>query len=371
MLKKRSLVKYLLIGLVSVVILLSAFVFWFMSLITSSSSDNNLAHTQPQSSAYLIQSILPSRGKILAVVTSCGVLGNSGKSTGYEMTELGRAYYVFKANGFEVDIASTLGGKPPVVIDWDDMGEFDYAFLNDTMAQHKVNYSIPIDDIDVTDYQAVYFVGGKGAMFDFPDNTKIQAIVREFYQKGKVIGAVCHGPAALLNVTLDDGHPLLENKLVSGFTNTEELFLINDARAIFPFLLEDRLVDRGARYNAGYMYLEKISEDGNLITGQNPWSTWALAELMVKKLGYAPVAREKTAEEYSIDILSTYEAKGIEAARAKIRKLLSYPQKPIDRNLLAMHSVVAAMQWKIGKAFALIGLLAYVKNEMPLKHVDG
>ena len=102
--------------------------------------------------------------QILAVVTSTDVMGASGKTTGYELTELARAYYVFEANGFEVDIASPLGGQPPVVIDGDDMKQFDFAFLNDPVAQNKVSHSIAVADVDPQDYEAVYFVGGKGAM---------------------------------------------------------------------------------------------------------------------------------------------------------------------------------------------------------------
>src|SRR5690606_7203536 len=110
-------------------------------------------------------------------------------STGYELTELSRAYYVFQANGFVVDIASPLGGKPPVVIDDDDMGVFDYAFLNDSIAQKKANNTIAMQAVNADEYAAIYFVGGKGAMYDFPQNKYIQSIVRDFYESGKVIGA--------------------------------------------------------------------------------------------------------------------------------------------------------------------------------------
>ena len=87
------------------------------------------------------------------------------------------------------------------------MKEYSYAFLNDPLAQNKVSHSIPVKDVDPDDYEAIYFVGGKGAMFDFPGNQHIQAIVRDCYESGKVIGAVCHGPAALVNVTLSKKVP--------------------------------------------------------------------------------------------------------------------------------------------------------------------
>jgi putative intracellular protease/amidase len=130
-------------------------------------------------------------------------MGTPGKKTGYELTELARAYWVFQTNGFEVDIASTKGGEPPVVLDDDDMCKYDYAILNDPTAQAKAANTLLIDDVNPADYEAVYFVGGKGAMFDFPDNQAIQNIIKHLHQNDKVISAVCHGPAALANVKLD------------------------------------------------------------------------------------------------------------------------------------------------------------------------
>jgi len=312
---------------------------------------------------YLMENVVSERGKILAVVTSTNTMGSSGKSTGYELTELSRAYYVFKANGFDVDIASPLGGRPPVVIDDDDMGEFDYAFLNDSIAQYKTSHTIAMNNVVAEEYQAVFFVGGKGAMFDFPDNKAIQSIVRNYYQSGKVIGAVCHGPAALVNVTLDNGHPLIENKKVSGFTNKEELLLIPDAKSIFPFLLQDKLAAQGAQFNEGAMYLEKVSHDKNLVTGQNPWTTWLLAETMITQLGYRPKYRQITAEENAVKVLAVYENDGSEKAKALIETMASEENTQMSREFIASHSIIAAMQLDIGRFFSLIGLISYTKNQ--------
>lgn len=362
MLKLKSFVKWFLIVLSSLIVIVVSFGFWFMSLIPSFEGHSKLKETMAKDLPYLTSAVKQKRGKVLAVVTSTDIMGSSDKSTGYELTELSRAYYVFLANGFEVDVASPLGGNPPVIIDGDDMGIFDYAFMNDVVAQDKIKNSLKIDDVVAEDYEAVYFVGGKGAMFDFPENAKIQSIVQQYYQSGKVIGAVCHGPAALVNVTLDDGSPLLANKTVSSFTNKEELLLIPEAASIFPFLLQDKLTSQGARFSAGDLYLEKVSHDGNLLTGQNPWSTWALAEAMIKQMGYTPKERKITSEENTISILSTYETKGYEEAKLEIEKFLFHQQKPIDRTLLAMHAVVAAMQWKVGKFYNLLGLASYAKS---------
>lgn len=105
-------------------------------------------------------------------------------------------------------------------------------------------------------------------MFDFPDNKAIQTLVKTYYESDKAIGAVCYGPAALVNVTLDNGRPLLENKTVSEFTNKEELLLIADAKSIFPFLLQDKIQEQSTHFNEGIMYLETISQDKNLITAK-------------------------------------------------------------------------------------------------------
>jgi len=363
MLKKYPIFKWTLISFASLVVVLISFGMWFMSLLTSEGHKEGLKSSSIDQIQYLSENVIPKRGKILAVVTSSHTMGSSGKSTGYELTELSRAYYVFKANGFEVDIASPLGGKPPVVIDGDDMGEFDYAFLNDSLAQYKTSHTIAMSDVVAEDYQAVFFAGGKGAMFDFPDNEAIQAIVRSYYQSGKVIGAVCHGPAALVHVTLDNGRPLIENKKISGFTNKEELLLIPKAKTIFPFLLQDELSAQGAQFNEGIMYLENISHDKNLVTGQNPWSTWALAETMIKQLGYTPKYRQITAEENAVKVLEAYESHGSEKAKALIETMSSQKNQPVDRILIASHSALAVIQGDIGRFFSLVGLVSFAKSE--------
>jgi putative intracellular protease/amidase len=366
MLKKYPIAKWSLISVVSLIVIFISFGIWFVNLLPLDEMKvrlNTLETSSVDNIPYLAEAIIPKRGKILAVVTSTNIMGTSDKSTGYELTELSRAYYVFKANGFEVDIASPSGGKSPVVIDDDDMGRFDYAFLNDSIAHYKTSHTIAMNDVLAEDYQALFFVGGKGAMFDFPDNKAIQSIVRNYYQSGKVIGAVCHGPAALVNVTLDNGRPLIENKKVSGFTNKEELLLIPDAKSIFPFLLQDKLTAQGAQFNEGAMYMEKISHDKNLVTGQNPWSTWLLAETMITQLGYNPKFRQITAEENAIKVLEVYENDGSKKAKTLIETMASQEHSPMARELIASHSIIAIMQGDIGRFFSLVGLVSYAKSK--------
>jgi putative intracellular protease/amidase len=296
---------------------------------------------------YLKQAVTEQRGRILAVVTSAERGGPLNKKAGYELTELSRAYYAFKVNGYEVDIASPQGGKPPARIDTDDMQDLDYAFLNDAEAQAKVNQSVPLARVDAARYDAVYFVGGKGAMFDLPGNRDVARIVLDIAQRG-VVGAVCHGPAALLGVTTADGKPFITGKRMTGFSNDEELFIDENARARFPFLLQDRALDRGARFVSGPNFLEKTVVDGRLVTGQNAWSTWSTVEAMIVALGHAPVPREPGADENSVRMLAAYQRGGLEAARAEQERV---PQ--FDKMLVLMHAVVAAMEWRLADAFQL------------------
>jgi putative intracellular protease/amidase len=266
------------------------------------------------------------------------------------------------ANGYEVDIASPLGGNAPVVLDDEDMGPFDYAFLNDTIAQSKTKKTIKLEDVVAEEYQAVFFAGGKGAMFDFPDNYDIQSIVRNYYQTNKVIGAVCHGPAALVNVVLDNGRSFLDNKKVTAFTNKEELLLIPDANAIFPFLLQDKLQEKGASFDEGIMYLEKVSHDRNLITGQNPWSTWTLAEKMIEQIGYKPKYRKLTDEENAVEVLLTYHLHGTQRAKELIKKMILKENKPLSRLLIAKHGFISAMQFNIRDFYKISKLASFAKK---------
>lgn len=286
------------------------------------------------------------RGKILAVVTSTAHFPDGQKKAGFELSELARAYYVFRANGYQVDIASPRGGSPPMRLDDEDAVNADYAFLNDAGARKALDASLRLRDVDPAQYAAVYFVGGKGTMFDFPDDPALQRVVRTVYGAGGVIGAVCHGPAALLEVTLDDGAPLLRGRRVAAFSNDEELFLIKDARTRFPYLLQDRLLEKGARYVEGPMYLDNTVVDGRLVTGQNPWSTWSTAEAMVHALGHAPVARAPGRDEQAVRVMAAYHREGIDAART-LRAALP----DADKRLLLMHALVAGMQGRLDDAW--------------------
>lgn len=329
----------------------------FQWLIASISTDTRPdPDITPQLLSYVTANQHLERGRILAIVTSVSEMGTSGKATGYELSELARAYYVFQANGFDVDIASPLGGEPPVVIDSEDMGNFDYAFLNDPEAMNKVRHSLPVAEVNPADYEALYFVGGKGAMYDFPDNASIQTLISTMYTEGKVISAVCHGPAALVNVTLPDGSALVADKRVSAFTNSEELTLIPDAEEIFPFLLQSRLEQQSAQVITGPDYLDQVSVQDNLVTGQNPWSVWTLAEQVITQLGYTPVPREITAEENAAEILKILYTQDLSSAKALAADFQA-AQRDIKKELIAVHGILSIMQLKPGNFIDIVRLL--------------
>lgn len=303
---------------------------------------------RPADLAWLAAAPAASRGRVLAVVSSAAYFPDGRKKAGYELTELARAYYVFQASGYEVDIASPTGGRPPERIDADDMGDADYAFLNDPAAQRKLDATLPLAGIDPGRYAAVFFVGGKGAMFDFPGNADVARIASAIAARGGVVGAACHGPAALLGARTPDGASLIAGRRMTGFSNDEELFLMKDARQRLPFLLEDRARALGARFAAAPKYVGHVVVDGKLVTGQNPWSTWGTAEAMVNAMGVAPAARPQTAEERSTLALAAYYNGGLEAARAELRQ-----GKGFDKMLVLMHALVAGMQGRVADAFQL------------------
>lgn len=348
------------ISVFGVVAVTGAFVAWFFSLIDHS-VPVGLQTTAPDDLHYYQQRLDPDRGKVLVVLTSETEMGDSGKATGYEHTELSRAYYVFRVNGFEVDIASPLGGEPRAILDDEDMGSLDYAFLNDAEAMAKAKNTLPLESVNGDDYRAVFFVGGKGTMWDFPDNPYIHQLVRDYSAQNKLLGGVCHGPAALANVLLDNGQPFLAGKPVAGFTNEEELFLIPEARELFPFLLEDRMREQGADVVVGLPYLENIAVTDGLVTGQNPWSVYATAEAMVQQLGYEPVARQATGDENSVDVLIQYHLLGKVGARETMDALWA-ADEALNRNLIIMHGLVAAMQWRLKSALELLVLAQHAKS---------
>ena len=141
------------------------------------------------------------------------------------------------------------------------------------------------------------------------------------------------------------------------------MFLIPDARNVFPFLLEEELIAQGANFSGGERYLEKVSVDGKLVTGQNPWSVWDVAESMIKQLGFEVRPREVTAEEHSVDILSVYEKNGFSTALSHMQSILNTSGTSVDKLLIAMHGVVSVMDWDFPKTLDLLRLLHHAAKD--------
>jgi putative intracellular protease/amidase len=216
---------------------------------------------------------------VLFVVTNTAEIGPNRRSTGYFFPEIAHPYEVFSQAGVAVEYASLLGGTPPED-GYDEKDPAQVAFRQSASFRRMGN-SRPLSQVDVLDYDAIFFPGGLGPMVDIANNPQIQRAIERAWQGGKIVAAVCHGPAALLGVKLDDGTPLVQGRRLTGFSNAEEL---GYAQADVPFLLEDALRAEGAVYSAADVWQEKVVVDGRLMTGQNPASGGALAKAIVDAL---------------------------------------------------------------------------------------
>mgnify|MGYP000279352571 FL=1 len=225
--------------------------------------------------------------KVLMVVSGYGQQQGE-KTPGYEFDEFSKAYLVFKANGLAVDVASPKGGK--VEADkYDAKAQYNAKVLADNAIMSKLHNTLAMQSLEAKNYAAVFVVGGKGAMFDLPKDKALQRLIADIYQQQGSVAAVCHGPAALVDVKLNDGSYLVANKAINGFTNTEEQLFGQKWLAKFDFKLEDKLIERGGKFQASDIMLSHVAVDGRLITGQNPTSTTGVATALVASLGMEPV----------------------------------------------------------------------------------
>ncbi|WCL49617.1 type 1 glutamine amidotransferase domain-containing protein [Leptospira sp. GIMC2001] len=219
--------------------------------------------------------------KILFVITSHGTKGKTGKPTGYFLSEVTHPWKVFVDHGYEIDFVSPKGGKSPV--DGFDLEDpINKEFHENKIYRNKIENSFKPTDIDTSQYQGIFFAGGHGTMWDLPENTELQDITKKLYESGRIVGAVCHGPSALVNVKLSNGEYLVKDKKVNGFTNEEESAV--ELTDVVPFLLEDKLKSRGGIYIKGKNWENFAVSDQRLVTGQNPQSATKVAELMIEDL---------------------------------------------------------------------------------------
>ncbi|UKS28500.1 type 1 glutamine amidotransferase domain-containing protein [Paenibacillus sp. HWE-109] len=215
--------------------------------------------------------------KILVVVTSANQI-DSEKSTGLWLSEFAEPFIEFSKQGYEITVASPLGGKTP--IDSNSVSADLHQEILD--AEKFLANTIKVDEVNAEDYDVIFLPGGHGTMFDLPDNGKLQTLLREFYEAGKIVAAVCHGPAGLVNTKLSDGKFLVEGKRITAFTDSEEKAAGLDS--YMPFLLESKLRQAGSNFVTAPDWSDHYEVDGNLITGQNPQSTLSVAKAVIAKL---------------------------------------------------------------------------------------
>ncbi len=221
--------------------------------------------------------------KVLIVVTSHATLGTTGKPTGYYLPEVTHPYAELIEKGIIVDIASPKGGKAPLDARSLDLQDPVNRYFWETPATRaKLENTIPLAEIKAESYNAILFAGGHGTMWDFAENEQIQKLTKEIYENDGYVAAVCHGPAALVDVKLSNGKYLVDGKNVAAFSNAEEeaAGLTN----IMPFLLETELVKRGAVYSKANLWAKHVVTDRRLITGQNPASASEVGQSLANLL---------------------------------------------------------------------------------------
>lgn len=212
---------------------------------------------------------------VLIVMTSHGTMGDTGEPTGFFLGEVTHPLAVFEAASIPVEFASIQGGEPPVDgLDLEDATNARY--WDDTDFREAVRTTLQLDEIDPLNYSAVFYAGGHGAMWDFPRSPAVHSVTRIVYEAGGVVAAVCHGPAALVDVTLGDGRYLVDGKRVAAFTDSEERAVELDG--VVPFLLAGTLIERGALHEPAPDWTVQVVVDGRLVTGQNPQSATGVAE---------------------------------------------------------------------------------------------
>src|SRR5512140_322219 len=221
--------------------------------------------------------------KILIVLTSHDQLGDTGKKTGFWLEEFAAPYYVLKDGGATITLASPKGGQPPLDPASDlpeNQTDSTRRFREDAEAQAELARTRVLGELSANDFDAVFYPGGHGPMWDLPDNAESIALLEAFVKADKPVAAVCHAPAAFVNVHGQDGEYLVKGRRVTGFTNAEEEAV--GLSAVVPFLLEDRLKARGGLYSKAADWAPHVEVDGELVTGQNPASSAPAAAVLLK-----------------------------------------------------------------------------------------
>lgn len=221
--------------------------------------------------------------KVLMLLTSHDQLGDTGKKTGFWLEEFASPYYVFKDSNVDITLASPNGGQPPLDPKSDEpdfQTEATKRFKGDVTAQAALANTLKLSDISSENYDAVFYVGGHGPLWDLAEDHNSIALIESMYAAGKPVAAVCHASAALRHAKAPDGSPLVKGRSVTGFSNAEEDAV--QLSEVVPFLVEDELKAKGANYSKGADWHPYAIADGNLITGQNPASSDLVAKAVLE-----------------------------------------------------------------------------------------
>lgn len=223
--------------------------------------------------------------KILFVLTSHNQLGDTGEETGFWLEELAAPYYFLLDAGAEITLVSPLGGQPPLdpkSIDPNAQTEATIRFEEDSSAQDALAHTTCLREVSASDFDAVFYPGGHGPLWDLTGDPDSIRLIEELMRAGKPVAAVCHAPAVLLYARAKDGSPLVMGRCVTGFSNSEEEEV--GLSTVVPFLLEDEFEKAGATYSKAENWHTHVVLDENLITGQNPGSSEAVARALLAEL---------------------------------------------------------------------------------------
>ncbi|WP_195760072.1 antibiotic biosynthesis monooxygenase [Flavobacterium sp. LC2016-23] len=241
--------------------------------------------------------------KILFVVTNHDKKGSTGEPTGFYLSEVTHPWDLLVNAGYEIDFVSPKGGHAPV--DGFNLGDaINKKFWNNTKYRQKIENTMKPSDVKPENYTAIHYAGGHGAIWDFPNNKQLALIAAKIYENNGIVSAVCHGPAGLVNIKLSNGKYLVNGKKVTSFTNQEEAAVKLDK--VVPFLLESKLIERGALFEKSGLWQTHVMVDQRLISGQNPQSAKAVGEAVLQQLNSVEMVSKITKYEVKEEYLDPF-----------------------------------------------------------------
>lgn len=223
--------------------------------------------------------------KTLVVVTNVSKYENTERPTGLWLGEAVHFVNVMEEAGHKIDYVSSNGGYTPIdphSLENDFMTPTDWKYYTNQEFMNKLGNTLSVDEVNPEDYDVIYYTGGHGVIWDFPNDSKMQEVAKKIYENGGIVSAVCHGLAGLLNIKLSNGKNLIDGVKLTGFSNSEEVAVGLDK--LVPYLTETELVNRGANYVKGADWAEFAVSDNRVVTGQNPASGAAVAKEVLNVL---------------------------------------------------------------------------------------